>query len=84
MNRLISFLCAGFLLFAIPSTAAADNKGNNMTDATLAKATFAGGCFWCMEPPFDKLDGVVSTISGYSGGHKKDPTYKEVTCKTSV
>jgi len=41
-------------------------------------ATFAGGCFWCMEPPFDKLDGVISTTSGYTGGHKKDPTYKQV------
>ncbi len=44
----------------------------------LAKATFAGGCFWCMEPPFGKLDGVVATISGYTGGHKEDPTYQEV------
>ena len=44
----------------------------------LAKATFAGGCFWCMEPPFDALDGVVSTTSGYIGGHKKNPTYEEV------
>jgi len=43
-----------------------------------AVATFAGGCFWCMEPPFDKLEGVVSTTSGYTGGHKSDPTYKEV------
>lgn len=41
-------------------------------------ATFAGGCFWCMEPPFDRLDGVISTTSGYTGGHVKDPTYKEV------
>ena len=41
-------------------------------------ATFAGGCFWCMEPPFDKLDGVISTTSGYTAGHKTDPTYKEV------
>jgi len=46
--------------------------------AGLAKATFAGGCFWCMEPPFDKLDGVVSTISGYIGGAKPNPTYQEV------
>ena len=44
----------------------------------LALATFGGGCFWCMEPPFDKLDGVVSTTSGYTGGHKANPTYKEV------
>jgi peptide-methionine (S)-S-oxide reductase len=44
----------------------------------LAKATFAGGCFWCMEPPFDRVDGVVSTTSGYTGGEKVDPTYEEV------
>lgn len=44
----------------------------------LAKATFAGGCFWCMEHPYDEIDGVKSTISGYAGGHKKNPTYEEV------
>src|SRR5262252_2609078 len=44
----------------------------------LQKATFAGGCFWCMEPPFDKLEGVVSTTSGYTGGTKTSPTYEEV------
>jgi peptide-methionine (S)-S-oxide reductase len=44
----------------------------------LAKAEFAGGCFWCMEPPFEKLDGVVSVTSGYTGGQKKNPTYEEV------
>ncbi|MCZ7566511.1 MAG: peptide-methionine (S)-S-oxide reductase MsrA [Burkholderiales bacterium] len=49
----------------------------------LAKATFAGGCFWCMEPPYDKLDGVVSTTSGYVGGHKANPTYREVTGGTT-
>lgn len=43
-----------------------------------ATATFAGGCFWCMEPPFDGLNGVISTTSGYTGGHKNEPTYKEV------
>ena len=41
-------------------------------------ATFAGGCFWCMEPPFEKLPGVLKVISGYTGGHKKNPTYEEV------
>jgi peptide-methionine (S)-S-oxide reductase len=46
--------------------------------SNLAKATFAGGCFWCMEPPFDKLNGVVSTTSGYTGGEKVDPSYEEV------
>lgn len=43
-----------------------------------AKATFAGGCFWCMQPPFEKLPGVASTTVGYTGGHTKNPTYQEV------
>jgi peptide-methionine (S)-S-oxide reductase len=43
-----------------------------------AVATFAGGCFWCMEPPYDKLPGVTATISGYTGGRKANPTYEEV------
>lgn len=46
--------------------------------AGLAVATFAGGCFWCMEPPFDKLEGVVSTTSGYTGGATVGPSYKQV------
>ncbi len=48
------------------------------TPVPLAKATLAGGCFWCMEPPYDKLEGVISTTSGYTGGHKLQPTYEEV------
>ncbi len=44
----------------------------------IAKATFAGGCFWCMEHPFEKLEGVMEVISGYTGGQKVNPTYKEV------
>jgi len=44
----------------------------------LAKATFAGGCFWCMEPPFDELADVISTTSGDNGGRSANPTYKEV------
>lgn len=43
-----------------------------------ATAVFAGGCFWCMEPPFDKLDGVLSTTSGYTGGRVQDPSYEQV------
>ena len=46
--------------------------------AERATAIFAGGCFWCMEPPFDKLDGVIKTTSGYAGGHVKNPSYKAV------
>jgi peptide-methionine (S)-S-oxide reductase len=48
-----------------------------------AVATFAGGCFWCMEPPFDKLPGVTATISGYTGGRKVNPTYEEVSSGTT-
>lgn len=51
-----------------------------MTSAPTAhaKATFAGGCFWCMEPPYDKLPGVISTTSGYMGGNTSNPTYEQV------
>ena len=45
----------------------------------ISKAYFAGGCFWCMEESFEKLDGVKEVISGYSGGTTSNPTYKEVT-----
>lgn len=44
----------------------------------MERATFAGGCFWCMEPPFDEIDGVLSTMPGYAGGHVEHPTYEEV------
>ena len=46
-------------------------------------ATFAGGCFWCMEPPFDELPGVESTTSGYTGGTEEDPTYEQVSSGTT-
>ena len=52
--------------------------GGQARDAQYEKATFAGGCFWCMEPPFDELPGVISTTSGYTGGRTKNPTYEEV------
>ena len=52
--------------------------GPALSTAETATATFAGGCFWCMEPPFDKLDGVISTTSGYTDGELKNPTYKQV------
>lgn len=49
-----------------------------MAAINLEKATFAGGCFWCMEHPFDEIPGVVSVTSGYTGGEKKNPTYEQV------
>ncbi len=51
------------------------NTGSGKTDT----ATFANGCFWCTEAVFEELDGVISAVSGYSGGHTKNPSYKEVT-----
>jgi len=49
-----------------------------MTTTNYEIATFAGGCFWCMVSPFDELPGIVSIVSGYTGGHKEHPTYNEV------
>lgn len=43
-----------------------------------ARAVFAGGCFWCMQPPFDKTEGVLKTTVGYTGGHVENPTYEQV------
>jgi peptide-methionine (S)-S-oxide reductase len=64
----------GLLAMAISSADEAVPATENK-DASVA--TFAGGCFWCMEGPFDKLQGVISTTSGYTGGHTKNPTYKQ-------
>ncbi len=50
---------------------------------TLQTAIFAGGCFWCVEADFDKVEGVVETISGYTGGTVDNPTYKQVTTGTT-
>jgi peptide-methionine (S)-S-oxide reductase len=59
-------------------TTRAEESPKVLAASGLEKATFAGGCFWCMRHPFDELEGVVSTAPGYTGGHKKNPTYKEV------
>ena len=54
---------------------------NPLTAAEYKTAHFAGGCFWCVEEYFDKIEGVIKTTSGYSGGHIKNPTYEQVTYK---
>lgn len=64
------------LLFCCSGAALAELDAAPVADAR--RATFAGGCFWCMEPPFDELEGVLSTISGYSGGHVPNPGYRAV------
>lgn len=66
-----------FLFLALLCASAASASAQT-ADGQKAKATFAGGCFWCMEPPYDKLDGVISTTSGYTGGKAQNPTYEQV------
>ncbi|PWG64948.1 peptide-methionine (S)-S-oxide reductase MsrA [Sediminicurvatus halobius] len=68
-RRTIAAALAALGLAAVAPPAPADE----------AVATFAGGCFWCMEPPYDDIEGVLATTSGYMGGHVEDPTYEQVT-----
>src|SRR5688572_23781283 len=77
MIRLNRFLCLaviGISLMLATEGPARPVSGQSQT----ATATFAGGCFWCMEPPFDALEGVISTTSGYTGGTTASPTYEQV------
>lgn len=81
-DRVQGFLqmaCAGILLSmsAVAVVASAQPAPAAAVTAT-AKATFAGGCFWCVESDFDKLPGVISTTSGYTGGKTVNPTYADV------
>jgi peptide-methionine (S)-S-oxide reductase len=71
MQRLLLLL--GVMMMTMGTAAAAETE----------TATFAGGCFWCMEHPFDELPGVISTTSGYTGGHQKHPTYQQVSAGTT-
>jgi len=85
-------LIAGLFAFTVytvarPGSESAPGSGETMPSgqagqtgqtSEFALATFAGGCFWCMEPPYDELDGVISTIAGYIGGTRRNPTYGEV------
>jgi len=64
------------LLLALVSLASASEEASS--SAKTERAVFAGGCFWCMEGPFDKLPGVISTRSGYTAGHVKNPSYRQV------
>lgn len=72
-NLVSSLVCLAFAMPAFTHAGEARPAGG-----TPARATFAGGCFWCMEPPYDKLPGVMSTTSGYMGGKVKNPTYEQV------
>jgi methionine-S-sulfoxide reductase len=79
INLTIIFLSMAISVFFILNMAYAEQgKINPDYSDRLDKATFAGGCFWCMEPPFDRLNGVISTTSGYAGGNEIMPTYEQV------
>jgi peptide-methionine (S)-S-oxide reductase len=73
---------AKMLLFTLLTIVAGGNfhlsDGYAAASGSTAKAYFAGGCFWCMEEAFEKVDGVIETVSGYMGGTVKNPTYEEV------
>jgi peptide-methionine (S)-S-oxide reductase len=78
--RLLIFavgLGLGALFFVGPTERVASSAEEEAPE-DAARATFAGGCFWCMEPPFDKIEGVYSTTSGYAGGTVENPTYRQV------
>ncbi len=76
-----------FLLFTLSISCAQtkSDSGPNLTDnrqtsnLAMDTATFAAGCFWCVEEQFKQLDGVTAVISGYTGGHVRNPTYRQVT-----
>ena len=79
MNKQMVFTAFGvavcLLVLGVSSVQAADD---GFLEKGEQKATFAGGCFWCMEPPFENIGGVKSVISGYTGGPEVNPTYREV------
>ena len=80
MKKSLFFLLVLALIFAVPSCAQSSAKKQPApaTEPKLEVATFAGGCFWCMQPPFDHAKGVVSTVVGYTGGTEQNPTYEQV------
>jgi len=78
MKKLLLTFMVVLSCYALTNTVSAADQTPGASTQDHAVATFAGGCFWCMEPPFDKLEGVISTISGYMGGHVDQPTYKQV------
>jgi peptide-methionine (S)-S-oxide reductase len=76
--RRLGLVLLGTLALAWPGYSVAAGESAPAAGASEARATFAGGCFWCMEPPFDKLEGVISTTSGYARGPEENPTYEQV------
>ena len=78
MSRRIAILLTVLLASLGALLAGQGKKADKAAKPKLEKATFAGGCFWCMQPPFDKTKRVVHTVVGFTGGREKDPTYEQV------
>ena len=80
-------LFAVLVLFNLNTKNSVEGSNNLIKDtekdlvSNYNKIYFAGGCFWCMEESFDKIDGVIKTVSGYSGGDLENPSYEEVIYK---
>jgi peptide-methionine (S)-S-oxide reductase len=83
MSKTVAVLGLALLAVAGSSVPAPAASPSPAPAAGLARATFAGGCFWCMEGPFDKVPGVVSTTSGYTGGSVPRPSYEMVSSGTT-
>ena len=77
-NRLLPLLWSAVLVLAMPAWSWAQAQPQAGAKPATAKATFAGGCFWCMEEVYEKVPGVIAAVSGYMGGHVKNPTYEQV------
>lgn len=78
-SRVLWMLWLTAFALGAPVPAAAQAQPKPAAKSTTAKATFAGGCFWCMEEAYDPVPGVISTVSGYMGGKTRNPTYEQVT-----
>lgn len=83
MGMIRTHVCGAALLLLLAAGAIVGAQqpafDTTSVDPNHEVAVFAGGCFWCMEHPYDRMDGVIDTISGYTGGHIENPTYHQVT-----
>lgn len=77
--RPFTFVVLAAAGLASPSLQAQSSQDHSSQQQSSAEATFAGGCFWCMEPPYDNQPGVSATISGYIGGELENPSYEDIT-----
>lgn len=77
--RILTLAWIALSTLAAPGFAAAQAQPGPGAKPATARATFAGGCFWCMEEVYDKVPGIIATVSGFMGGHVKKPSYEQVT-----